>query len=276
VVDVRNVHKLYHGFLKVQKEAGIAAPLRLIIDNETRWLSQLYMIRRAIQLKTYIKTLLIVVRKDWNKKNRSRSGIIAKHKLDKLPRYLRAENQLDDRDWDVLQHLESILTVFETVVKTLEGDGQLRTRRHNRVESYGNVWDVILGFELLLGKLEEFKQLATDFPDAEQFRVGINLTWERLDKYYNLLDETPIYYTALALHPAYRWDWFDEMWKEKADWITWAKAIVHEVWMRDYAQLDVCTSSRSSNEESPPTKGHGFLTLLRLMTGYSNHHDLSP
>jgi hypothetical protein len=121
VVDVRNVHKLHYGFLKIQKEAGITSPLRLIIDNDTRWLSQLYMIRRAIQLKTSIKTLLIVAREDWNQKHRSSSNIISKHKLDKLPRYLRAENQLDDRNWDVLQHFEFILTVFEAVVKTLEG-----------------------------------------------------------------------------------------------------------------------------------------------------------
>jgi hypothetical protein len=82
---------------------------------------------------------------------------------------------------------------------------------YNRVESYANVWDIILGFELLLSQLEEFKQLATDFPDAKQFRVGVNLAWEKLDKYYNLLNETLIYYTALALYPAYRWNWFDEM-----------------------------------------------------------------
>jgi hypothetical protein len=66
----------------------------------------------------------------------------------------------------VLQHLESILTVFKTVVKTLKGDGQLRMRHHGCAESYGNVWDVLLNFELLLGKLEEFKQLATELPDA--------------------------------------------------------------------------------------------------------------
>jgi hypothetical protein len=211
VIDVRNMHKLSHGFLKIQKKAGITNTLRLIINNETRWLSQLYMVRRAIQLKTYIKTLLIMVQKDWNKQNRSRSGIISKHKLNKLPRYLRAENQLNDRDWDVLQHLKSILTVFETVVKTLKGDGQPRIRRHKRIKSYGNMWNIILGFELLLSKLEEFKQLATEFPDFEQFRVNINLAWEKLDKYYNLLNETPIYYTALALYPAYRWNWFDEI-----------------------------------------------------------------
>jgi hypothetical protein len=84
VVDLRNVHKLYYGFLKVQQKPGIIKPLQLIIDNETGWLSQLYMIRRAIQLKASIKTVLIVAREDWNKKNRFRSGIISQRKLDTL------------------------------------------------------------------------------------------------------------------------------------------------------------------------------------------------
>jgi hypothetical protein len=36
VVDLRNVHKLYYGFLKIQRKAGIIKPLQLITDNETR------------------------------------------------------------------------------------------------------------------------------------------------------------------------------------------------------------------------------------------------
>ncbi|KAJ3568927.1 hypothetical protein NPX13_g6255 [Xylaria arbuscula] len=115
---------------------------------------------------------------------------------------------------ETLRWIEGILTVFETVVKTLEGDGKARIRP-GWSGSYGNVWDVVLGFELLLSKLEEYKQLAKGFPDSEHFRVGINLAWQKLDEYYQRLDETPIYYTALALHPAYRWDWFDEIWHEK-------------------------------------------------------------
>jgi hypothetical protein len=57
--------------------------------------------------------------------------------LDKLPRYLRADNQLNDRDWVVLQHLESILSTFKIVVRTLKGDGQFRQRGNGRLESYG-------------------------------------------------------------------------------------------------------------------------------------------
>jgi hypothetical protein len=39
------------------------------------------------------------------------------------------------------------------------------------------VWDVVLGFKLLLSKLEEYKQLAEGFLDPEHFRVRINLAW---------------------------------------------------------------------------------------------------
>jgi hypothetical protein len=63
------------------------------------------------------------------------------------------------------------------VVKTLEGDGQVRKRKHRFVGSYGNIWDVILGFERLMAKLETFKAEAEDFPDLKQFRIGINLVW---------------------------------------------------------------------------------------------------
>jgi hypothetical protein len=95
--------------------------------------------------------------------------------MTKLPRYLQNANQLLDRDWEVLQHLELILTTFETVVKILEGDGQIRTRRNGWQGSYGNVWDVILAYELLLGKLEKLKQSAATLPDSKQFRISVNL-----------------------------------------------------------------------------------------------------
>ncbi len=64
---------------------------------------------------------------------------------------------------------------------------------------------MINGLEFLLGKLEKYKAMAKDFPDPEQFTIGIDMAWEKLEKYYTILDKTPLYYTALALHPAYRW-----------------------------------------------------------------------
>ncbi|KAM3537905.1 hypothetical protein ARSEF1564_009174 [Beauveria bassiana] len=186
VVDVRISHRLIYLFKEVQREEINRAttlklrskkPLKLIIDNDTRWLSQLYMIRRALRLKTSVELLLIRYKAQWEDENRSRrTGQVTQAKLAKKPRILRDENQLADKDWEVLYHLEAILTVFETVVKTLEGDGHIRKRKQGWTGSYGNIWDVILGYELLLNTLEEYKQLAAGFPDAKYFRIRINLT----------------------------------------------------------------------------------------------------
>jgi hypothetical protein len=68
--------------------------------------------------------LLIEAQKEWNKENWfQRMGKVPLSKLTKLPRYLQKENQLKERDWEVLQQLESILSAFRVVVKRLEGDG---------------------------------------------------------------------------------------------------------------------------------------------------------
>ncbi|KAM5527209.1 hAT family dimerization domain protein [Fusarium oxysporum f. sp. phaseoli] len=249
VVDVRISHRLIYLFKEVQRdEIDRAAtlklrskkPLKLIIDNDTRWLSQLYMIRRALRLKTSIELLLIKYKAQWEDENKSKKT-----------------GQLTDKDWEVLYHLEAILAVFETVVKTLEGDGHIRSRKQGWTGSYGNIWDVVLGYELLLNTLEQYKQLAADFPDPEHLRIGINLAWDKLDEYYRRLDETPIYYTAMALHPAYRWGWFDETWTHKPSWVEKAKEMVADVWLSDYAHLEVRTSS-SRGDDEPPAKRPRF------------------
>ncbi|KAL6406014.1 restless-like transposase [Ilyonectria robusta] len=276
VVDVRISHRLIYLFKEVQRDEIDRAttlklrskkPLKLIVDNDTRWLSQLYMIRRALRLKTFIELLLIKYKAQWEDENRSKkTGRVTQAKLAKKPRILRDENQLTDKDWEVLYHLEAILVgklawhsvdLEYTVVKTLEGDGHIRRRKQGWTGSYGNIWDVVLGYELLLNTLEEYKQLAANFPDPEHFRIGINLAWDKLDEYYQRLDETPIYYTAIALHPAYRWDWFDETWAHKPSWVEKAKEMVADVWLSDYAHFEVRSSS-SRGDDEPPAKRPRF------------------
>jgi hypothetical protein len=36
-----------------------------------------------------------------------------------------------------------------------------------------------------MAKLEKFKAEAEDFPDPDQFRIGINLAWQKMDEYYH-------------------------------------------------------------------------------------------
>jgi hypothetical protein len=61
--------------------------------------------------------LLIKAQKEWNKKNWSqRMGKVPLSKLAKLSPYLQEENQLKERDWEILQHLERILSAFKVIM----------------------------------------------------------------------------------------------------------------------------------------------------------------
>ncbi|KAJ3453414.1 hypothetical protein MRS44_017661 [Fusarium solani] len=185
VVDVRRSDQLTYLLRSIQRsefdlssDPRIRArqPVDLIIDNDTRWLSQLYMIRRAIILRPFIEQLVLKHRQQWEQDNRSkRTGNLRKSARE--PRICLEENQLTVNDWAVLEHLAKLLGFYEDAVKTLEGDGQQRKRKGGWVGSYGNVWEVIQGFEFLLEVLEDYKQLASEIPDAEHFRININLGW---------------------------------------------------------------------------------------------------
>lgn len=188
-------------------------PLSVVVDNDTRWLSQLYMIRRALQLRPYLAMLR--VKRKWEQGEKPKRSVTGRKPL-AMPHICRPELEVTSSDWDVLEHMVTILGHYENAVKTLEGDSITRKRKKGYCGSYGNIWDVIHGFEYLLEILEYYKSVAGDFPEPEHFKVGINMAWEKLEKYYCKINETPIYYAALAFHPAYRWNWFMDHWAERA------------------------------------------------------------
>ncbi|KAJ3455240.1 hypothetical protein MRS44_013840 [Fusarium solani] len=88
VVDVRRSDQLTYLLRSIQRsefdlssDPRIRArqPVDLIIDNDTRWLSQLYMIRRAIILRLFIEQLVLKHRQQWEQDNRSkRTGNLRK------------------------------------------------------------------------------------------------------------------------------------------------------------------------------------------------------
>ena len=97
-------------------------PVGVVLDNDTRWLSQLSMIERALVLRPFYNSFVQRVISDWNKNNLTKIGNIKKSS--KKPFFLEDQNRLTNDDWDVLQTLHDILLDFQFVVKGLEGDGQ--------------------------------------------------------------------------------------------------------------------------------------------------------
>ncbi|KAI8397463.1 hypothetical protein FOFC_20735 [Fusarium oxysporum] len=200
-------------------------PLDVVIDVVTRWLSTLYMIRRALLLKDFLEDLWYEQKSEWE-------GLVLRGKKSssEVPLCLRDENKLEEKDWAIISLFNEVLQHFEHVLITLEGDGQQRKRKEGYIGAYGCPWDTLLGYEYLLGKMEVYKAAAHRYPDPEHFKVNINLCWKKLDKYYSRLDETPVYYAAIALHPAYRWGYFEDVWADRLDWIQTANQVKRTKW----------------------------------------------
>lgn len=146
--------------------------------------------------------------------------------------------ELSDDDWKMITVTGEVLEDMEDALLMLEGDRKTRLRKNGFVETFGSIWDYIIAFEFLIDRLETWKSLTEQYPNPEHFAVNINLAWDELNGYYEALDDTPVYYASIALHPAYRWAFFDSQW-DRTDWVVTAKKLVQDVWEEEYKVREV-------------------------------------
>jgi hypothetical protein len=102
---------------------------------------------------------------------------------------------------------------------------------------FGAIWEVLLTMEWLLKHLEEFK-VQHELDEEPHLRIGCNLGWMKLDRYYTLTEDSPVYLAALILHPAFRWSTVESQWGDHPDWLVRGKAAVQELW-EEYRNLPV-------------------------------------
>ncbi|THX67806.1 hypothetical protein D6D08_06550 [Aureobasidium pullulans] len=78
----------------------------------------------------------------------------------------------------------------------------------------------------------EYRMLAT----------GVNLAWKKLNEYYQMTDQSPVYVAAVVLHPAYTWRWLRSKWRGRQDWLAMSEKSVRDFWLSSYSQLVVETT----------------------------------
>ena len=64
----------------------------------------------------------------------------------------------------------------------------------------------------MLETLEEAKHQPVDEDHLDHWRIAVDCAWGQLNKNYQRLDDCPVYYAAVALHPAFRWRYFETKW----------------------------------------------------------------
>ncbi|KAF5236049.1 hypothetical protein FANTH_11424 [Fusarium anthophilum] len=219
--------------------------LDVVLDNSTRWLSQYYMIERAIKLRRYLEELIDITIQSSRKFQRPRST--RTQPPSQLPRCLEEANLLSEVDWDALSWFRDILRMFDSCLLRLEGDCQLRVRKGGVEAQYGIIWQVAVAFEFLLSTLEKAKTEATHRAEPSYYSSCVNSAWAKLNKYYTKLDETPIYYAATVLHPGIQWSFLTKAYGEKEEWLFAARQLTQMLWEEEYRDLPAQWEISSSN-----------------------------
>ncbi|EGU71922.1 hypothetical protein FOXB_17569 [Fusarium oxysporum f. sp. conglutinans Fo5176] len=146
--------------------------------------------------------------------------------------------------------------IQRALIKTLEGDGLGKHQKQGQEDEVepplsGTSWDLLHAYEYLIESLESAKKIAVGLPDSGHLAVNSNLGWIKLDEYYQYLNDSPVIYGAAALHPAYRWALFDDLWGDDAKrrkWIIKTKAIIQDLWECEYKGL----FSEDQDSDLPP------------------------
>jgi hAT family C-terminal dimerisation region len=248
VVWVNRSNKVTGILRKLQEDdpdKNYPGTLDVILDNDTRWLSQYHMIERALKLRGYLEDLIHETVRSSSKGSRSRSKCTEIRSP--LPPCLDEDNRLTDADWDALGWFRDILAMFDFCLRRLQGDGQVRLHKRGMEAQYGIIWQVAIAYEFLLTTLEKAKAEAVDRPEPSYYASCINSAWTKLNKYYTKLDETPIYYAATVLHPGIQWTFLTKAYGEKSGWLQTARRLVQTLWDEEYRDLSALWEIASSN-----------------------------
>jgi len=79
--------------------------------------------------------------------------------------------------------------------------------------------------DYLLERLEAGKE---EFANDPFMQARINSSWSKLNKYYGLMDRTPVYIAAIVLVPSLKWYYFENKWDSL--WVLDAKKEVLALW----------------------------------------------
>lgn len=76
-------------------------------------------------------------------------------------------------------------------------------------------WYITLHY--LLKELYDWRKEAEDDRHDEELAKSLTASWLKVEKYYKLVDETPMYYAAIVLNPMYKMVWFHENWTSEEE-----------------------------------------------------------
>jgi hypothetical protein len=112
--------------------------------------------------------------------------------------------------------------------------------------------------DFLLTKLESVKTdinvMDEDNEDTlpPYYSASVLATWSKISNYYELTDNSPIYRMAVALHRAYKFDYFRQKWWKRDDTIKAAEKDL-AVYYDAFVSVIATTTHNELPDTSPPS-----------------------
>ena len=93
----------------------------------------------------------------------------------------------------------------------------------------GSLQEVLPSIEYLIGELA---YLAKQYKHNSKphFHTNIQLSWQKLNNYYKLTNESAAYVALIALYLRYKWKYIKQRWATNIAWISTAKEQVKKAW----------------------------------------------
>jgi hypothetical protein len=145
-----------------------------------------------------------------------------------------------------------ILVPFRELCEQEEG----RAQKLGQEGQYGTLWRVLYGMNFMSDVLEkvqeEVNKPQVDLEQTEHYNTGINTAWLKLEKYFKLVNCSPLYTAAIVLHPGWRFEYFEDKWAEHPDRIKTAKKAFKNLFLKYAENTSADTADSTPNIESQP------------------------
>ncbi len=142
------------------------------------------------------------------------------------------DERITEEDWAVIEKVgifvRNVLLIQWLITLFLQYNRFLEklTQTTKALESNTFILDNILPDYIL----QIFKAKKVEFKDDDVLSTYINAGWAKMDKYYNITNDTVVYNTIIVLYPLFKWQYFEKVWEDHPLWIITAKVNVKKFW----------------------------------------------
>jgi hypothetical protein len=173
--------------------------LEVVKPVKIRWNSYHNTFLRAIALRDPINLIAQYI---INKYEKEAAPLRTRQKKVPPPPPVVAASALNDDNWGVINNYIEILSPIQDAIKMLKARGRSGLHRV--------IWEVIPTLNWLLKLFKEKKDHVVnttldDYLDQDTIKdyytINLNCGWLKLQKYFKKLNNTPVYYAAVLLHP---------------------------------------------------------------------------